>query len=109
MEKYGIVCRRDNVGLWSFCGVNSILQNPTYLGHMVQQRDGTVSYKNHKRYIKDENEWVIVRNTHEAIIMQELWDKVREVEKSVAQEEKQRKGIRIRFRDFYTAPIVAEK
>ena len=97
LERYGVVGRRENVGLWSFCGVNSILQNPTYLGHMVQQRDGTVSYKNHKRYIKDESEWVIVRNTHEAIITQELWDKVREVEKSVAQGRKTKRG--------YTHPL----
>ena len=97
LEKYGVVGRRENVGLWSFCGVNSILQNPTYLGHMVQQRDGTVSYKNHKRYIKDESEWVIVRNTHEPIISQELWDKVREVEKSVAQGRKTKRG--------YTHPL----
>ena len=97
LEKYGVVGRRENVGLWSFCGVNSILQNPTYLGHMVQQRDGTVSYKNHKRYIKDESEWVIVHNTHEAIITQELWDKVREVEKSVAQGRKTKRG--------YTNPL----
>ena len=97
LEKYGIVGRRDNVGLWSFCGINSILQNPTYLGHMVQQRDGTVSYKNHKRYIKDESEWVIVHNTHEAIITQEQWDKVREVERSVAQGRKTKKG--------YTHPL----
>ena len=85
LEKYGVVGRRENVGLWSFCGVNSILQNPTYLGHMVQQRDGTVSYKNHKRYIKDESEWVIVRNTHEPII------------KSVAQGRKTKRG--------YTHPL----
>ena len=97
LERYGVVGRRENVGLWSFCGVNSILQNPTYLGHMVQQRDGTVSYKNHKRYIKDESEWVIVRNTHEPIISQELWDKVREVEKSVAQGRKTKRG--------YTHPL----
>ena len=97
LERYGVVGRRENVGLWSFCGVNSILQNPTYLGHMVQRRDGTVSYKNHKRYIKDESEWVIVRNTHEPIISQELWDKVREVEKSVAQGRKTKRG--------YTHPL----
>ena len=97
LERYGVVGRRENVGLWSFCGVKSILQNPTYLGHMVQQRDGTVSYKNHKRYIKDESEWVIVRNTHEPIITQELWDKVREVEKSVAQGRKTKRG--------YTHPL----
>ena len=63
----------------------------------MQQRDGTVSYTNHKRYIKDESEWIIVYNTHEAIISQELWNKVREVEKSVAQGRKTKRG--------YTHPL----
>lgn len=97
MDKYGIVGRKENMGLWSFCAVNSILKNPTYLGHMVQQRWSSISYKNHKRYKKDESEWVVVHNTHEAIITQELWDKVREVEKSVAQGRKTKRG--------YTHPL----
>lgn len=97
MEKYGIVGRKENVGLWSFCGINSILKNPTYLGHMAQQRWSSISYKNHKRYKRDESEWIIVYNTHEAIITQEVWDKVREVEKSVAQGRKTKKG--------YTHPL----
>ena len=97
MEKYGIVGRKENMGLWSFCAVNSILNNPTYLGHMAQQRWSSISYKNHKRYKKDESEWVVVHNTHEAIITQELWDKVREVEKSVAQGRKTKRG--------YTHPL----
>ena len=97
MDKYGIVGKRNHFGLWSFCAVNSILNNPTYLGHMAQQRWSSISYKNHKRYKKDESEWVVVHNTHEAIIMQELWDKVREVEKSVAQGRKTKRG--------YTHPL----
>ena len=92
MEKYGIVGRKENMGLWSFCAVNSILKNPTYLGHMAQQRWSSVSYKNHKRYKRDESEWIVVRNTHEAIVTQELWDKVREIEKSVAQGRKTKRG-----------------
>ena len=97
MEKYGIVGRKENMGLWSFCAVNSILNNPTYLGHMAQQRWSSVSYKNHKRYKRDESEWITVYNTHEPIITQELWDKVREVEKSVAQGRKTKRG--------YTHPL----
>lgn len=97
MDKYGIVGKRNHFGLWSFCAVNSILNNPTYLGHMAQQRWSSVSYKNHKRYKKDESEWVVVHNTHEPIITQELWDKVREVEKSVAQGRKTKRG--------YTHPL----
>ena len=97
MEKYGIVGRKENMGLWSFCAVNSILNNSTYLGHMVQQRWSSVSYKNHKRYKKDESEWVVVHNTHKAIVTQELWYKVREVEKSVEQGRKTKRG--------YTHPL----
>ena len=97
MDKYGIVGKRNHFGLWSFCAVNSILKNPTYLGHMAQQRWSSISYKNHKRYKKDESEWIVVKNTHEPIITQELWDKVREVEKSVAQGRKTKRG--------YTHPL----
>ena len=97
MEKYGIVGKRNNFGLWSVCPINSILKNPTYLGHMVQQRYSSISYKNHKRYMRNESDWVVVKDTHEAIISQELWDKVREVEKSVAQGRKTKKG--------YTHPL----
>ena len=97
MDKYGIVGKRNHFGLWSFCAVNSILNNPTYLGHMAQQRWSSISYKNHKRYKRDENEWIVVKNTHEPIITQELWDKVREVEKSVAQGRKTKRG--------YTHPL----
>ena len=96
-DKYGIVGKRNHFNLWGFCAVNSILRNPTYLGHMAQQRWGSVSYKNHKRYKKDESEWIVVKNTHEPIITQELWDKVREVEKSVAQGRKTKRG--------YTHPL----
>ena len=97
MDKYGIVGKRNHFGLWSFCAVNSILKNPTYLGHMAQQRWSSISYKNHKRYKKDESEWIVVKNTHKPIITQELWDKVREVEKSVAQGRKTKRG--------YTHPL----
>lgn len=96
-DKYGIVGKRNHFNLWAFCAVNSILRNPTYLGHMAQQRWGSVSYKNHKRYKKDESEWIVVKNTHEPIITQELWAKVREVEKSVAQGRKTKRG--------YTHPL----
>lgn len=96
-DKYGIVGKRNHFGLWSFVAVNSILQNHTYLGHMAQQRWSSVSYKNHKRYKRDESEWIVVKNTHEPIITQELWDKVREVEKSVAQGRKTKRG--------YTHPL----
>ena len=41
-----------------------------YLGNLVQLKTTTVSHKNHKLVRKDEAEWVVVPNTHEAIITQ---------------------------------------
>lgn len=71
--------------MWSPETVRQILHNYTYLGHLVQLRTTTVSYKNHKTIKRDEEDMVIVKNTHEPIISQELWDKCREMEQSVSQ------------------------
>ena len=62
-----------------------MLKNLIYLGHMPQLMSSSVSYKNHKRYKKDQSEWVIVYNTHEPIISQELWDRVEARRNSLAQ------------------------
>ena len=51
---------------------------------MPQLRWTSLSYKNKKRYRKDESEWAIIYNTHEPIISQELWDKVHGRMKSVS-------------------------
>ena len=71
--------------MWSPETVRQILHNYTYLGHLVQLRTRTVSYKNHKVIKNDEEDMIVVKNTHEAIVSQELWDRVREMEQSVSQ------------------------
>ena len=71
--------------LWSPETVRQILHNYTYLGHLVQLRTRTVSYKNHKVIKNDEEDMIVVKNTHEPIVSQELWDKVRGMEQSVSQ------------------------
>lgn len=71
--------------LWSPESVRQILHNYTYLGHLVQLRTTTVSYKNHKTIKRDEEDMIVVKNTHEPIVSQELWNRVREMEQSVSQ------------------------
>lgn len=70
--------------LWSSQTIKRILKNQIYLGHLCQMKQTTVSYKNHKVINKDMEDWVIVKNNHEPIISQELWDKCREVDASVS-------------------------
>lgn len=78
--------------MWSPETVRQILHNYTYLGHLVQLRTRTVSYKNHKVIKNDEDDMIVVRNTHEPIVSQELWDRVREMEQSVSQGKRNSSG-----------------
>ena len=78
--------------LWSAERIRALINNPTYLGHLVQMRTTTVSYKNHKNVKKDPSEWVVVENTHEPLVSQEIWDKCREIEASVSQGKKTKSG-----------------
>lgn len=72
--------------MWSPETVRQILHNYTHLGHLVQLRTRTVSYKNHEVIKNDEEDMIVVKNTHESIVSQELWDRVREMEQSVSQD-----------------------
>ena len=78
--------------LWGADRIRAMLNNPTYLGHLVQMKTTTVSYKNHKNVKKDPSEWIIVENTHEPLVSQEIWDKCREMEASVSQGKKTKTG-----------------
>ena len=85
------------VGLWTAVTIREMLNKIIYIGHMPQLRWTSLSYKSHKRFRKDESEWTVVYNNHEPIISQELWDKVQERKKSVAQGRKTKVG--------YTHPL----
>jgi DNA invertase Pin-like site-specific DNA recombinase len=83
-QKYGQKGKESDMQLWCGATVRAMLHKIIYLGHLPMSQETSVSYKNHKRYVKDQSEWVITYNNHEPIISQELWDRVREREKSVA-------------------------
>ena len=71
---------RAETPFWNDVTVKTILRNEVYLGHMVQNKTGTVSYKNHKQVSKPESEWIRVENTHEPLISQDVWDAVQRMD-----------------------------
>lgn len=64
---------------WTDSVVKSILTNEAYIGNTVQQKTTYISFKNRKVVHKDESEWVKVENTHEAIIDNDTWEIVQEI------------------------------
>ena len=66
-------CRRE----WDNSNVMNILKNQVYLGHIVSQKQTTKSFKSKKTVNRPESEWVIVRDTHEALIDEDTFELVR--------------------------------
>ena len=64
---------------WSSTSIADILDNMIYLGHTHSLKSTTLSYKNKTRVDIPENEQIIVKDTHEPLIDQELWDIVQDV------------------------------
>lgn len=62
--------------LWKYTAIAHMLTNEIYLGHMVQGRYGSVSYKTKQNKPRPKEQWIRVEHTHEAIIDQDLWDRV---------------------------------
>lgn len=61
----------DEYGFWNKATVKRILKNQMYIGNMVQGKTAKLSYKSKKRTDMPPSNWIIVRDTHEAIICNE--------------------------------------
>ena len=70
---------KKNDGLWSPKTITKILENEMYIGNMVQGKQKVISYKVHKKIDTNEEDWYIVKDTHEPIIDHELFEKVRKL------------------------------
>lgn len=73
------VVENDGFGVWKSSTVKNILKSQMYIGNMVQHVLEKVSYNQKKtRRVNDENQ-IIVKNTHEAIISLEDFNKVQKI------------------------------
>lgn len=71
--------------LWQYATIKNILNNPVYLGNLIQNTTGSRSYKDKTMIYKDESEWIVHENIHEAIISLEVWEAVQERNRKAAQ------------------------
>ena len=64
---------------WHSRTVSGILEKYEYAGHMVNFRTRKQSYKNNKKIANPPEMWKVFRNTHEAIIDEETFERVQEL------------------------------
>ncbi len=65
--------------LWCPRTIEELLENPTYIGHLTQGKRKKLNYKSKKEIRVPKEKWIIVKNTHEAIINKKTFDKVQDL------------------------------
>ena len=71
-------CKSDEPP-WSAKAVDRILHNDVYIGKLVQGKTRRLDYRSKKKMNVPKRDWVIVDNTHEAIIPAEQFELVRRI------------------------------
>lgn len=64
---------------WATHMISVICESPAYIGHMVSQKYTTQSYKNKKRLVRPEADWVVIENHHQPIIDKHEFDLVQKL------------------------------
>lgn len=72
----------EKYNIWSETTVKRILTNETYIGTLTQGTCEKVSYKSRKVVALPREQWIVVKNHHEPIIDEELFNKVQSLRQS---------------------------
>lgn len=67
---------KDKMTYWNNDTIAMIVRNEVYLGKLLQKKRISLSYKNKKKHLQSRDKWIIVDNTHEAIIDRSIWNAV---------------------------------
>ena len=87
MKKQGIISNQNLIGqgYWQTFTIAKIVRSEIYTGDMVQGKSVTIQ---HKQIKTDKKDWVVVKNTHEAIISKETFEKVQQCRVQKAEKSK---------------------
>ena len=64
---------------WCAATISQILNDPVYLGHVVNHKGEVKNYKTKERRTVPKGEWIVVENMHEPIIEKEVFEHVQAI------------------------------
>lgn len=70
--------KKKNV-LWKKYAIENMVRDEVYIGNMVRGKTKSALYKGERRHHVPRDEWIIIKDTHEPIISQDLYDCVQTV------------------------------
>ncbi|NLW78399.1 MAG: recombinase family protein [Ruminococcaceae bacterium] len=68
--------RSDSSPQWGSATIMQLLKNQVYIGNMVQCKRKVSSFKTKKRLVTNPDAWVVMEDTHMAIIEPYTWERV---------------------------------
>ena len=77
-------------GYWNTFTIIHIIENETYTGDMVQGKSTKIGKKQVRT---DKKDWIVVKNTHEAIISKETFEKAQQYRAEIAKKSKSKNKI----------------
>lgn len=78
--------------IWQGQTIKKITRYPVYVGHMAQGKTKKSLSDGIPLTNVDKKDWIIVHNTHEAIVSQEIFDKVQSISEQRCQEHRMLRG-----------------
>ena len=81
-QKYGSAYHGYDTGdpyRWDSSSIARILENTAYLGHTVNLRFTTPSYKDRRQVVRPESEWLKFYDTHQPLVSEEVWEMAQSV------------------------------
>ncbi|MCS0790833.1 recombinase family protein [Cytobacillus firmus] len=79
------VVGKANAGLyWQGSTIKKMLQNPHYVGDLVQGRETTTNVTNKTRKVNNQKDWITIHDAHEPIISRDVFEQVQTLLKQKA-------------------------
>ena len=73
------LAQNSKYSTWTTYAIAVMCENTAYIGHMVSQKYTTPSYKNKKRLIRSEDEWVVIKDHHPPLVDEETFELVQKL------------------------------
>lgn len=84
--------KKKRTVLWNKHKITEILNDIVYIGHLAQKKGSQCLYGGIPYHITSEEEWIVVKNTHEPLISEELFEKVQQINNAVLERQKANTG-----------------
>ena len=84
--------KKKRTVLWNKHKITEILKDIVYIGHLAQKKGSQCLYGGIPYHITSEDEWIVVKNTHEPLISEGLFERVQQINSAALERQKANTG-----------------